>query len=104
MRPPDLARIERQHGGAPLEAGRKYVVADDAHRGVDIDQTVELGPTVRRSERSIPNRIAGRERYSHHLAVVEPADRDLLGDHGNRRTPQAQARHLLLDRPELLAA
>ena len=56
------------------------------------------GPRVR-----CPTPYLRAQGHRHHLAVVESADRNLLGDDGNRGAAQTQARHLLLNRPHFLA-
>ena len=101
--PPDLSGVERQHGGPALESRREHVIADHSHRGVDIDQPVELGSAMRRGQCGIPHRVAGIQIHRHHLAVVKPADGQVLDDDRGRRAAQAQTRHLLLDRPQFLA-
>ena len=45
--PPDLARLERQHRGAPLVTGDEYVVAQHLHGGVDVIEAFELGAAMR---------------------------------------------------------
>jgi hypothetical protein len=99
VRPPNLARVERQHGRAPLESRGEHVVADHTHRRIDVDEPVELRASVRGRKRRVPHRIAVRQGHGHHLAVVESADGELLGDDRNGRPAQAQARNLLLDLP-----
>ena len=52
---------------------------------------------------SCPTPYRRGERHRHHLAVVEAADCNILGDDRCRRAAQAETRHLLIHRPHLLA-
>ena len=45
MRPPDLARIECQHGGAALEAGDEHLVPQHLHGSVDIVEALRFDRT-----------------------------------------------------------
>ena len=104
VRPPDLTGVEREHGGAALKSRGEHVVADDAapRSPCRPGDPVPCGRAARRARCPTPCHPA--ERHGHHLAVVESAHDDVLGDHRDGRAAQAQARHLLLDRPQLLAA
>jgi hypothetical protein len=83
--PPDLARIERKHRRASLEARSEHIVSHHASRRVDIDQAVEFRAAVGRGQGRVPNRVAGIERHRHDLAVVKAANRHFFGDERCRR-------------------
>src|SRR5580700_6117201 len=100
VRPPKLPGIECQHRGAPLVPGGKHVVADHSNRRIDVVELIEFGAAVRGGQGRVPQRIAGIERHRHDLAVVESADRHILGDDRYGRAAQTQARDLLLHGPQ----
>ncbi len=103
VRPPQLARVKREHRRTTLETGGEDIVADHTNGRVNVDQPIQFRAAVRRCQDRVPNRVAGGQRDRHHLAVVEAADRDFLGDSGCGCAAQAQPRHLLLNRPQHFA-
>src|SRR5436190_7831279 len=103
MRPPDLARIERQHGSAALEAGHEHVIAHDLHCGVDVIETLELGAAMRGRDGRVPHGSAVGDTHGEHAAVVEAGNCDFTRHHRRRRSAQGESRNLLFRGPELCA-
>jgi hypothetical protein len=103
MRPPDLARLERQHGGAALEAGHENVIAQDLHCGVDIVETLELSAAMRRRNRRVPHGRAVGDVHGENAAVIETGNRDITRHDGCGRAAQGETRNLLFRGPEFCA-
>src|ERR1019366_3931145 len=102
-RPDDLPILTRQARNAPLVGYRKQIIAIGYDRGVDIDQTLQLGTAVRLPHGRLPGGTAVAEAHGHHAAIVETAHRQIPNQKWSARAAQRQAWHLLIDHPVLAA-
>ena len=101
--PPDLARIAREHRDAPLVADDEDIVAEDAHRRVDVHQALDLGLAMRGRDGRGPEQLAGRQRERDDLAVVEAGKHHVAVDDRRAIAAQREPGHRLLIDPGLAA-
>ncbi len=81
VRPPNLARVEREHGDAALETYGEDILTRDARCRIDVDEAFQLGTAMRGSHRGLPLQRAVIHVYGDDLAIVEPTKCELACDH-----------------------